>query len=83
MCSSDLLTAANRRSLYVPPMMAHGFQTLEDNAEVSYQISEFYTPEKSTGLRPDDPSLGIVWPLPVTLVSEKDRQWPLFQHPRP
>lgn len=73
------LTAANRRSLYVPPLMAHGFQSLEDNTEVSYQISEFYVPEKSTGLRPDDPALGIAWPLPVTLVSEKDRQWPLIQ----
>ncbi len=75
------LTAANRRSLYVPPLMAHGFQSLEDNTEVSYQISEFYAPEKSTGLRPDDPALGIAWPLPVTLMSEKDRQWPLVQRP--
>jgi dTDP-4-dehydrorhamnose 3,5-epimerase len=70
------LSARNRRSLYIPKMVAHGFQTLEDNTEVFYQISEFYTPEKSTGLRFDDPKLGIPWPLPVTSISEKDRSWP-------
>ncbi len=71
------LTARNRRSIYVPEMFAHGFQTLEDNAEVFYQISEFYAPDKATGLRFDDPKLGIVWPLPVSCISEKDQNWAL------
>jgi dTDP-4-dehydrorhamnose 3,5-epimerase len=72
------LTAKNRRALYVPEMFAHGFQTLEPDTEVFYQISEYYTPEASTGLRYDDPRLGIQWPLPVATVSEKDASWPLL-----
>ena len=72
------LTAANRRALYIPEMFAHGFQSLQDDSEVFYQISEFYTPDASTGLRFDDPALGIAWPLPVTVMSEKDRLWPLL-----
>jgi dTDP-4-dehydrorhamnose 3,5-epimerase len=72
------LTARNRRALYVPRMFAHGLQTLEDDTEVMYQISEYYAPEQSTGFRFDDPKLGIRWPLPVTEISPKDRQWPLL-----
>ena len=72
------LTAQNRRALYVPKMFAHGFQTLEDDTEVLYQIDEYYAPEKSTGLRFDDPKLAIRWPLPVTAMSDKDRIWPLL-----
>ena len=67
------LSASNRRALYVPAMFAHGFQTLEDGTEVFYQMSEFYSPELATGLRYDDPKLGIRWPLPVSVVSEKDQ----------
>ena len=52
------LTAANRRSLYVPPMFAHGYQTLVDDAEVLYQVSERYTPGQERGLRHDDPAAG-------------------------
>lgn len=66
------LSARNRIALYVPEMFAHGFQTLEDGTEVFYQMSEFYSPELSRGLRYDDPTLGINWPLPVSVVSEKD-----------
>lgn len=72
------LTASNRRALYVPAMFAHGFQTLEDATEVFYQISEFFAPDLARGLRFDDPKLGIKWPLPVAMVSEKDRNWPLL-----
>ena len=72
------LTAPNRRALYVPEMFAHGFQTLEDDSEVFYQISEFYAPEKSVGIRFDDPRLDIPWPLPITAISDKDRSWPLL-----
>jgi dTDP-4-dehydrorhamnose 3,5-epimerase len=67
------LTARNRRSIYVPEMFAHGFQTLEDDTEVLYQISEYYAPDKATGLRFDDPRLGIHWPLPVSSMSDKDQ----------
>lgn len=73
------LTARNRRSLYVPKMFAHGFQTLEDGTEVLYQISEFYAQDKATGLRFDDPKLGIHWPVEVSCISEKDQNWPLLK----
>jgi dTDP-4-dehydrorhamnose 3,5-epimerase len=72
------LTARNRRALYVPEMFAHGFQVLEDETEVFYHIGAFYVPEQSTGIRYNDPKLGIHWPLPVTAISVKDRSWPLL-----
>jgi dTDP-4-dehydrorhamnose 3,5-epimerase len=73
------LSAANRRSFYVPPMFAHGFQTLVDDTEVLYQVSERYTPGRERGLRYDDPALGLTWPLPVAAISEKDAAWPLLE----
>jgi dTDP-4-dehydrorhamnose 3,5-epimerase len=73
------LTARNRRALYVPGMFAHGYLTLTDDAEVTYQVSEFYTPGAERGLRHDDPALGIAWPVPVTVISEKDASWPLIE----
>lgn len=73
------LTAENRRALYVPDMFAHGFQTLTDNAEVFYQMSEFYAPEYQCGWRYDDPAFGISWPIPVSEISEKDTSLPLFE----
>ena len=72
------LTADNRRALYVPPMFAHGYQALTDGAEVSYQVSEAYTPGTERGLRHDDPALGLHWPLPVSVISPKDAAWPLL-----
>ena len=72
------LTADNRRALYIPERFAHGFQTLEDDTEVSYQMSEFYHPESARGVRWDDPAFGIVWPLPNPTMSEKDRSYPDF-----
>ncbi|HWT25905.1 MAG TPA: dTDP-4-dehydrorhamnose 3,5-epimerase [Solirubrobacteraceae bacterium] len=73
------LTEENRRALYVPALFAHGFQTLADDTEVDYLVSEYYTPGVERGLRHDDPALGIEWPLPVTVVSDKDRAWPLLE----
>ncbi|HZS83865.1 MAG TPA: dTDP-4-dehydrorhamnose 3,5-epimerase [Stellaceae bacterium] len=70
------LTAESYRALYVPKGFAHGFQTLAPDTEVSYQISAFYTPEAADGLRYDDPALAIPWPLPVSVVSQRDRSWP-------
>ncbi|RUR84986.1 dTDP-4-dehydrorhamnose 3,5-epimerase [Chlorogloeopsis fritschii PCC 9212] len=72
------LTAENRRALYVPEMFAHGYQALTDGAEVLYQVGEFYTPGYERGLRYDDPFFNIEWPLEVTEISEKDRNWPLM-----
>lgn len=72
------LTAENRRQLYVPEGFAHGFQTLHDDTEVGYLISVFYTPLAASGVRYDDPTFAIKWPLPLTAISEKDRTWPNF-----
>ena len=73
------LTADNRKALYVPEMFAHGYQALTDDAEVVYQVGEFYSPGYEQGLRYDDPTFGIEWPIPVTVISEKDAKWPPFQ----
>ena len=69
------LTADNRRALYVPPFFAHGYQTLVDDTEVSYQVSGAYTPGTERGLRYDDPALGLTWPVPVAVISAKDSSW--------
>ena len=70
------LTAESGRALYVPEMFAHGYQTLTDGAEVLYQVSEFYTPACERGIRYNDPSFGIEWPLSIADISEKDAAWP-------
>ncbi len=72
------LTADNRRMLYVPEGMAHGFQTLEDETEVFYQVSEFYRPGYARGVRWDDPAFGIRWPEDERTISVRDRQYPDF-----
>ncbi|MET0373109.1 MAG: dTDP-4-dehydrorhamnose 3,5-epimerase [Rhizorhabdus sp.] len=72
------LSAENRRQLYVPPGFAHSFQTLVDDIEVSYLVTAPYTPEAEGGVRYSDPLLGIVWPLPVSTISDKDANWPLI-----
>ncbi|MDJ0687955.1 MAG: dTDP-4-dehydrorhamnose 3,5-epimerase [Xenococcaceae cyanobacterium MO_188.B32] len=72
------LTAKNRRALYVPEMFAHGYQTLTDDTEVTYQVSEYYTPNRERGLRYDDPLIGIEWPMPISEISEKDTNWSLL-----
>ena len=69
------LNEENGRALYVPGRFAHGYQTLVDETETSYQVGEFYAPETEGGLAYDDPRLGLVWPLPVAVISEKDSQW--------
>ncbi len=70
------LSAENRRALYVPRRFAHGFQTLEDDTETFYMVSEFYTPSAEGGVRWNDPAFGIDWPLgPPTEISDKDASW--------
>jgi dTDP-4-dehydrorhamnose 3,5-epimerase len=72
------LNAENRRMLYIPPGFAHGFQSLVDDTEVFYQISEFYHPGSARGVRWDDPAFGIQWPPAERIISDKDRQYPDF-----
>jgi dTDP-4-dehydrorhamnose 3,5-epimerase len=72
------LSADNHRALFLPPYVAHGFQTLADNTEVVYQVSGQYEPAGDQGFRWDEPEFGIKWPLPVSVISEKDANWPLL-----
>jgi len=73
-----VLTAENRKALYVPVGFAHGFQTLEDDTEVFYQISEFFAPDHSRGVRWNDPAFAIPWPDDERLIAERDRGYPDF-----
>jgi dTDP-4-dehydrorhamnose 3,5-epimerase len=72
------LTEDNRRALYVPERFAHGYQTLCDKTEASYQMGEFHKPGSEGGLLYNDPRLGLSWPLPAAAISEKDEKWPLL-----
>ena len=72
------LTAANHEMLYIPERFAHGFQTLSDDTEVIYHHSAYYAPENEHRLRFDDSSLGIAWPLPVAVISDRDKNHPLM-----
>jgi len=73
------LSADRHDALFVPEGVAHGFLTLADDCEVHYAMSTFHAAEAAQGARWDDPAFGIVWPEPVTVVSERDRGWPGFQ----
>ena len=75
---AEILTAQNHKMLYVPEGFAHGFLTLEDNTEVFYQISEFYSAEHAKGVRWNDPAFGIEWPLAPSTMSDRDRSCPDF-----
>ena len=72
------LTSEKRKMLYIPAGFAHGFQTLEDNTEVFYQMSEFYHPECAKGVRWDDPAFNIEWPDDERIIAIKDLQYPDF-----
>jgi dTDP-4-dehydrorhamnose 3,5-epimerase len=72
------LTATNHRALYVPERFAHGYQVLEPETETSYMVGEFYSPPNERALRHDDPELDLSWPLPVSVISDKDRAAPLL-----
>jgi dTDP-4-dehydrorhamnose 3,5-epimerase len=73
------LSAENRTMLYIPKGFAHGFLTLSDNAEIFYQMSEFFQPESGRGIRWNDPLLRIEWPEEVHVISDRDNNWPNFQ----
>ena len=72
------LSADNRRMLYIPRGIAHGYQSLQDGTEISYQMSTPYHPEAAAGVRWDDPAFGVIWPLEVTVIAERDRTYPNF-----
>lgn len=72
------LSADNHMSIYIPDGFAHGYLTLTDDTEVTYSVSEFYTPNQERGIRYDDPMLNIDWPRSIDVISEKDRGWPDF-----
>ncbi len=69
------LDSKNYSSLYIPEGIAHGFQTLEDNSVLSYNISNIYKPEFSKGIRWNDPLFRIDWPLKSTIISKKDQEY--------
>jgi len=73
------LTAEDHQMLYVPEGFAHGYQTLQYDTEIHYQVSDFYEPKSEQGVRYDDPAFGINWPLDVSVISEKDANWPNFE----
>jgi dTDP-4-dehydrorhamnose 3,5-epimerase len=72
------LTADDRRMLFIPAGFAHGFQTLADETEVFYQMSQFYAPEYARGVRWDDPAFKVSWPAEQRIISERDRGFPDF-----
>ena len=71
----ERLSAQNQKMMYVPEGFAHGFQTLEENAQLLYHHTAYYAPEDERGIRFDDPALDISWPLPVHELSDRDRQF--------
>jgi dTDP-4-dehydrorhamnose 3,5-epimerase len=73
------LSADNQRGIYIPERFAHGYITLEDNTDTSYMMGEYYTPGVASGLSHSDPRLALGWPIPVSVISEKDTQWPLLE----
>jgi len=72
------LSSENRKMIYVPKGFAHGFLTLEDDTEVSYLMSDFYKPGVGSGIRWDDPYFNIDWPAKVSVISDKDKNWPSY-----
>jgi dTDP-4-dehydrorhamnose 3,5-epimerase len=73
------LRAGDHQMLYVPAGFGQGFQTLEDDTELTYLVSEFHAPQYGRGFRHDDPAFGIEWPLDVTVMTDKDRSWPDYE----
>ena len=76
---SVVLNDENRMMLYIPEGFAHGFQTLADNTEIFYQMSQFYSPDHSAGVRWNDPAFGIKWPNDTRIILERDMNYPDFE----
>jgi dTDP-4-dehydrorhamnose 3,5-epimerase len=77
------LNEENGRALYVPERFAHGYQALRDSTETSYQVGEFYAPDCESGLMHNDSRLGLQWPLPVAVISDKDQKFKLLDQIEP
>jgi len=75
---SETLSAENKKMICIPEGFAHGFQTLEDNIEIIYLHTEFYSSELESAVRYDDPKFNISWPLELTVISERDKNLPLI-----
>jgi len=74
------LNDENQRTLFVPEGIAHGFMTLQHGTEVTYHVSEYYTPGEEKGIRWDDPAFDINWPADPQKISQKDQNWPDFSN---
>lgn len=72
------MSEENGLAILIPDGFAHGFQTLRDDSEVAYQISEYHRPDAARGIRWDDAVIGVRWPMSVTAISSRDRNWPDF-----
>ena len=70
------LSARNRRALYIPPCFAHGFQALMDESELLYMIDRPFAPGAARGIRWNDPAIRVEWPEPITVIAQKDLQFP-------
>jgi len=75
---AEELSQSNKKALFIPEGLAHGFQTLTDETELLYLMSSEFSPKHAHGVRFDDPSFNIHWPLPPTFLADKDKSWPLF-----
>ena len=78
---ADIITEENRKMLYIPEGFAHGFLTLQDDTEVHYQMSAFYSTDHARGVRWNDPAFGIQWPAEVKIISDRDKNYPDFRVP--
>ncbi len=76
----EVLSEDSHRILYIPVGFASGFQTLKDDSVVFYQMGEFYHFECTCGIRWNDPAIGIIWPLSVEKIKEKDQKFPNFEY---
>jgi dTDP-4-dehydrorhamnose 3,5-epimerase len=72
------ISAENRLAVYVPPGVAHGFQTLVDGTELYYQMTEYFAPQLADGVRWNDPAFGVVWPIPDPILSPRDASYADF-----
>lgn len=78
-CASFMLSSQNQRQVYFPVGFAHGFCVTSDRAIVAYKCTDYYEPKDERGLRWDDPSLGIDWPVADPIISDKDREFPFLE----
>lgn len=76
---AEELNDQNQKMFLIPKGCAHGFQTLTNNCLIQYLMSEFYSPKNASGVRWNDPIFNIYWPLKPTIMSEKDKNWPLLK----